>query len=353
MAFRYVVRSDADWERRAQQSGSQFVHFFKDEFRQYTPAKGENCVRILPPSSLWKNAPHYGLDVNVHYQVGPDRGSVICLDAGVPQIGNSGHPCPICQDMARHLRANDKDLAKELRPRRRVLTFVINRKDEAQGPLLWGMPYTLDQQISMIARDPSTGKWTLIDRPDDGFDVYFYREGEAIGTKYTGVQLAKRPSPVSDRHIEWVDRNPLPNTLKFRDYDEIKRIYEGIARGEGEDDGYERPPRDGYERPPRDYEPRSRGPEHGDPDETTPWEGQRGGGENEPELPVDEPPEEPTQPPPREEPEQPPPRAAVRRPRTPRGNGADATPPPRTATTSDAKSRADELRAQFLSKRGG
>ena len=358
MAFVYRVRSDQDWERRAQQSGSQWIHFYRDDlYRQYVPAKGENCIRLLPPSSQWQQAPHYGLDVNVHYGVGPDRGSVVCLDLGAPQIGQSGKPCPICQDMAKHLRANDKDLAKELRARRRVLAFVINRKDEAQGPLLWGMPYTLDQQISMVARDPSTGKWTLIDNPQDGFDIYFYREGEGLSTKYTGVQMARRASPVADRHIEWVDRNPLPNTLKIRDYDEVKRLYEGLVSGEESD---ERPQRDIHERPPRDYS-QSQRPTH-EYDQTTapweagrgkptpPWEGQ-GGTDSDPPPPSHEEPEEAPPPPAHEPPppprEDPPPRAAaVRRPRT---NGADPTPSP----SSDAKTRADELRAQFMSKRGG
>jgi hypothetical protein len=159
MAFQYRVRSTEQWDKRANQSGSDFEGWLKEEYRTYTPIKGENHVRILPPSPAWVDASHYGIDVSVHYGVGPDRASVICL------FKMKGTPCPICEVRARAERARDEDQVRELRPAKRVLAFIVNRKDENQGVLAWGMPYTLDREISKVSKDRSTGTYYVIDHP--------------------------------------------------------------------------------------------------------------------------------------------------------------------------------------------
>jgi len=351
MAFHYRTRSNEEMERRLNQSGSDFEHYIKDEYRLFRP-QNENTIRVLPPSSHWpiadKEAPHWGLDVYVHFSIGPSQGSVICLDHGVPQIGRKGLACPVCQEQKRAERAHDEVLARDLRPVKRVLTWILDRKDEPKGPLLWGMPFTVDVSINKKAKDRGTGGWFLIDRPEDGYDIYIDKTGERLNTKYDVVGLADRPSPVADKWIEYVDQNPLHECLRWRDYDEIKRLFEG--RGRGEDPEAVR---------------NERAEDRGDEQRDEPRRGERRDDRRQSAEPERAPR------PPRDEPvRRPGSRAAAEPPqdegRT-AGNGADDEPPFETETrrrpaepnaaagppSNDAKTRAEELRAQFLSRRDG
>jgi hypothetical protein len=224
VAFKYTIRPKESWEARANQSGSEYENFIKDEYRTYTPIQGENSLRILPPS--WENAPHYGYDAWVHYQVGPDRGSVLCNFKMLQTA------CPICEDRARAERARDEDLARELKPTRRVCVFIINRKDEAQGVLVWSMAYTIDRELAKASKDRSTGQYYFIDDPENGYDIYFDRAGDGLMTKYSGVALSRRPSSIPPHILEWLEDHKLPDVLRHRSYDEVKRLYEGGGRGE-------------------------------------------------------------------------------------------------------------------------
>jgi hypothetical protein len=234
VAFKYRIRATENWEARANQSGSDYEGFIKDEYRTYTPVGGENHVRILPPSPMWENANHYGCDVWVHYGVGPERASIICL------YKMKGEACPICEERVRAERAHDEDLARDLKPSRRVLAFILNRKDEGQGVLAWAMPYTIDRDINKACKDRSTGEYYHVDDPENGYDIYFDRDGEGLTTKYSGVSLARRPSAIPQKYWDWLDDKPLPEVLRWRDYAEVKRLYEGSGRGEAASDN-ERP----------------------------------------------------------------------------------------------------------------
>lgn len=235
MAFQYKMRSKEQWEARANSGGGDFESWLKDEYRSFTPIAGENCVRILPPSPLWDNPPHYGMDVWVHYGVGPDKASVICLFR--MRKGN----CPICEERARQERAGDDEMARELRATKRTLVFIINRKDEGQGMLAWGMAKTLDDAIVKIARDRATGEFYFIDDPTDGYDIYFDKTGERLMTKYTGAALAKRSSPVPQQALDWLETHSVPDALRWRSYEEVQRLFVGAGRGEAPDEAPSRP----------------------------------------------------------------------------------------------------------------
>ena len=238
MAFQYRIRSKEQWEARANQSGGDYEGWLKDEYKIYKTLVNENCIRILPPSSQWDavspggRAPHYGMDVYVHFGVGPDNASVVC-----PFKMKKG-ACPVCEERARYERAKDEEMSRKLRAGKRVLVFLVNRKDESQGPVAWGMPYTLDRDIIKASKDRATGTHYFIDDPAEGFDVYFDRTGESLSTKYSGIVLAKSPSPVAEQYLDWVEAHPVPDALRWRDYDEIKRLYDGAGRGEAPGETY-------------------------------------------------------------------------------------------------------------------
>src|SRR5215831_14101660 len=114
MAFKYQPRSDADWERRENISNSQFEGFIRDEYRMFIAQKGDNHVRFLPPT--WAGARHFGMDIFVHYRVGPSKASVLC---NYKMLGTA---CPICQERCRAEKARDEETVNDLRVVYRVLT---------------------------------------------------------------------------------------------------------------------------------------------------------------------------------------------------------------------------------------
>ena len=219
MAFKYERRSPQTVEKRASQQGGDFQNFISDAYKTFSPKKGDNWIRILPPT--WENADHYGYDVHVHYQVGPDKGAVVC------NYKQFNERCPICDARTKAERDNDEELAKDLKPSKRVCVWLIDMKDPDKGALIWPMPWSLDRDISKISKDKRSGETYYIDDPEEGYDLMFDKEGEQITTKYTGVQLARRPSSVDATCMQYVVTNPLPDTLLLRTYDEVMALYSG------------------------------------------------------------------------------------------------------------------------------
>ena len=219
MSFVYKARPADSWTKRAKQSGSQYEGFISDSFSTFSPKK-ENWVRILPPT--WDNAQHYGLDVWVHYGTGPDKASVLCLNK------MSRERCPICEAQAKAENAGRED-AKQFKPSRRVAVWVLDRNEEKE-PLVWAMPWTVDREISMVSKDRQTGEIYQIDHPEAGYDVMFNREGEGMNVKYVGTQIARKPSSVKSTHLDYITKNPIPNVLNWRDYDEVQALFEGGAQ---------------------------------------------------------------------------------------------------------------------------
>lgn len=212
--YKYKPRPQENWDKRAK--GSLYEGYALDEFETFSPGK-ENYIRILPPT--WENPQHYGLDVWVHFGVGPNNGTVVCL------YKMKNQKCPICEAFSRAEAAGRED-AKDMKPTRRVLVWVLNRKEEKK-PLLWAMPWTVDRDISKICRDRQTGELYFIDDPDQGYDITFDKEGEGVQTKYTGFQLSRRSSNVDRKMLDYVIEHPIPTTLLWRTYEEVQSLFEG------------------------------------------------------------------------------------------------------------------------------
>lgn len=217
--FKYRARSAEDWDKRANQRSGDFESFIHDDFTIWSPKKGTNAIRILPPT--FDDPDHYGINIYVHYNIGPNKASVLCLS----QMKNQR--CPVCESRNKLLKLGEEDEAKELKAGKRVLVWMLDRTDTGRGPMLWAMPYTLDKDFCGLAKDPQTGEISPIDHPDDGFDIYFDKSGDGMLTQYSNKKLAKRSSPVSDEALNYVEDRPLPKTLVWRTYDEIKELYEG------------------------------------------------------------------------------------------------------------------------------
>jgi hypothetical protein len=238
--FRYKERDPEVAKKRLESAGSGgFDSFLPDTVKVFKAAAGDNRVRILPPA--WEDAEHYGLEVFVHYDVGPDKVAYLCLEK------MKGKPCPVCEERKRAAAAGDTEYADTLRPAARVLYYVLDRNREREGVQVWSVGRRMDGDIMKVGVDREAGEVLAVDHPTKGFDLMFTREGEKMKTRYSGFQFARRASPVdNDDALEQIQEVPLPTVLRYYSYDHMLNAFGGgsgserdapkrSARGQDED----------------------------------------------------------------------------------------------------------------------
>lgn len=237
----YKPRSAEQNKRRQQQSGSDRDNIIDPDIMMFHPKEGSNHLRVLPPT--WDDPDHFGYDTYVHYGIGPDKASYLSLSK------MKGEEDPIDEEYRRANKEGDEDYAKQLKPNKRILIFVVDRKDEESGPKLWSCPWTIDQDLAKLAYDDRTGELLNIDDPEAGYDISFDRNGTGRNTRYEATSISRRPSPLSDDDnemdtwLDFVEEHPIPSTLIFHDYDYIKEAFEGTAKQSDDDEEEEKPSR--------------------------------------------------------------------------------------------------------------
>lgn len=235
MAFKYRKRDTSELEKRAENKGD-FIGYLRPEYSVYAVRDGDNWIRILPPTD--PDQEHWGIDLHTHFGIGPENAAVLC------NLKMAGEKCVICDAASKADRAGDEELAKSLRPTRRLLVWVLDMNEEKKGPQLWAMPKSVDADIVKITKDRTSGEWLLIDHPDDGYDLNFHKAGKQRNTRYSGFVIARRPSSVADRWLDYIEDNPLLGTLIDRTPEEVQAIYEGgTERKRPRDDDEEPAPR--------------------------------------------------------------------------------------------------------------
>ena len=232
--FVYKPREKDAVKKRANQSGGLFDSLFKSQFAVFTPKEGDYRLRMLPPT--WNDAQHFGLDIYVHYSIGSDNQSYLCLDKML------GEKCPVCEQRKVAERGGDPDYAKSLTATKRVLVWCVDRSNEEGGPQLWSMAWTIDRDLANLSIDKASGELLLIDDPEEGYDIEFTRTGKGLKTKYSGTAVARRSSPLCDEERtadEWlgfVAENPLPDVLQYFDYEHIAAVASGAKKDADEDE---------------------------------------------------------------------------------------------------------------------
>lgn len=234
--FAYKPPSREDREARTSYD-SDFDRLVKNGVKVWKPADGENRIRLLP--ATWPDAKHYGFDIYVHYNVGPDGGSYLDLDK------MQGKPDPITEEYQRIRRlgdATDEEL-KKLRSGQRVGVYLIDRANEEEGVQFYAMSKTMDIEISTLTS--SENELINPDDPDGGYDVLFKKTGKGLKTKYTGIAIARRSTPLGkDKWLDWAVDNPIPSMLQYFTYDEIDKVYGGSGAHREAERGESRGSRD-------------------------------------------------------------------------------------------------------------
>lgn len=224
--FRYQERSADTYKKRGEQGGGDFDKYLADRIKMFKPGDGDNNIRILPPT--WEGAEHFGLDIYVHYGVGPDSQTYLCMH----KMQNK--PCPICDEREKASKDGDVDYADKLKPTKRVLVYLIDRNNEKEGPIVWSMPWTIDRDLCKLVVDKRSGEILPIDNPERGYDIEFERKGKGDRTQYIGLAVARRDSDLgNDKWIDYIQDNPLDSILQFYDYDHIASVFGGRSAKKG------------------------------------------------------------------------------------------------------------------------
>ena len=234
--FVYRERTAEDVKKRAEREGTRFDSIFKSNVDTYKPKVGDNLVRILPPT--WEAFDHYAYSVYVHRNIGADNSTYLCPNKMLNK------KCPICAAAKEAKDAGEEDEAKALRWNELCLAWVIDRDEEEPTPRLWSMTWTIDRDIVSLCQGKRSGGVLLIDHPDEGYDVSFVRRGQGLHTKYSAYQIDRDPSPIctdEDKQqeiLDYITENPIPETLKFYDFEHLQNVLNGSAEAtdEGDDD---------------------------------------------------------------------------------------------------------------------
>jgi hypothetical protein len=241
-SFKYKPRSREDIKERANMRGGNFDSIFKSKFKLYKVRDGKNLIRILPPT--WDSAKHYGLDLWVNYNVGADNQSYLSLSM------MKGEADPLAEAKKQAEREGDKELAAALKPRQRILMWIIDRQAEDEGPQLFSCPFTLDKALANLSFDEDTKEILELDNDEEGCDVRFYKEGSGLKTDYPAEKIKifdKSPlcddQDLQDEWLDFVVNNPLPSVLEYHDYDHINNTFNGQvgSRAEKKDEDEDKP----------------------------------------------------------------------------------------------------------------
>lgn len=226
--FRYKPRSAEATQARADRRTGGGDSVVRDDIKFFQAKEGDHDIRYLPPT--WDDPEHYGYDVYVHYGIGPDNSSYLCLNK------MKGEACPCCEERARAQSEGEDDLAQMLRPSNRVAAWLIDRRAERDGPKMWLQPATFDKEVSAQAVDKKRHSVINLDDPEEGYDVSFTVEGSGLKKKYKAAKPDRSPSPLSNdeevaqQWLEYVQENPVPDCLVYKTYEEIAAALEGGVR---------------------------------------------------------------------------------------------------------------------------
>lgn len=215
--FQYKARSAEQWEKQAQ--GNNFASPFLDQYEVFS-AKEDNWIRILPPT--FDGAEHFGMIIYVHFGVGPDNVTLLC------ERRSGDGRCPICDDQTKAETQGKDELAKELKPTKRVLIWLIDRKDDkVTVPKLWAMPQSVNEEICALCKDPRSGAIIMIDNPDIGYDNMFKVTGKRPNIKYIAHMIDRTSTQVEESYLEYITQHPLDKVINHRSYEQVKSIHEG------------------------------------------------------------------------------------------------------------------------------
>ena len=248
--FQYKGRSTDELKRRATRKSGLYDSPWQSKFTLWQCKEGDHRIRFLPRE---EGTVHYAMEAWVHYGVGSDNQAYLCLSKMKQEA------CPKCEERVKAEKKGDQEYADQCKPSLRWFSWAIDRDNEDAGPQLYVMSDRMDKDIAALATDKRTKENYWFDRTDGkGYDVEFTREGMGkLNTRYVDMHVSRKPSPLSDdpelleRWLQFIDENPLADTLQFYDYDHIAAVNYGSKDASSGDDDDE----DDEDEPPKAKKP--------------------------------------------------------------------------------------------------
>lgn len=184
---------------------------------------GDNIVRIMPPHD---NMDHFSLEIGVHYSIGEDNTRIYC-----PKF-MAGKKCPVCREVKRLYATkddDDKELAGDLRVKKRFLLNVVNMEDPSKGVLKLEIGTKLHQKVLKLIlnpdygdiTDPKTGRTLTIDKTTvKGNDGNLYPD--------YGLTPKGKPTKLPDKYWKKWQKGiyDLPKEIKLLSFKEIAAMLE-------------------------------------------------------------------------------------------------------------------------------
>ena len=170
----------------------------------------------------------YVLDLWVHYSVGVNEDSYICLSK------TYNKPCPICeyQKELRNQEDFDENAVKELNPKRRAIYNILchdNDKEYEKGIQIWDSAHWNSERYFLeLIRNPRHGgiDMSFSDPSKEGKSLSFKREGKDMqNTRYIGHKTLNRDYELTDDVLN--KANCLDELIHIPTYEEVHATFWG------------------------------------------------------------------------------------------------------------------------------
>lgn len=211
----------------------------------WKPKVGQNKIRVMPPwTDQGPNSYQFWREVHVHWGIGPDEDNVKHISCPWNTPPKKITECPVCDEYNRLKGSSDpeeKEAARELRPKPRAFSNIINLNDptwtnddvtELKANNVENPPTVGDPKIQLFSYGPKILKELLdifqdadITDLKEGYDINITREGTGLQTEYR-VRADLKPSKAPFKGEPKL--TDLDGLMPFMEPYEIKAALEGI-----------------------------------------------------------------------------------------------------------------------------
>jgi hypothetical protein len=221
--------------------------------KKLVPKAGSVFIAVLPRPE----DPLFFLDTYVHYDVGPDNGSFLCLNKMANQ------PCPVCEYKVFLKDSGEaEEVYSEYNWSRRILLWVVDvasPRTIGDGVYIYDAPKKVIEEIRGLSTDARSGALLFdISDPTENQNLVFNRDGKGLGTRYSSFKLETRRDTIPP---EYYDLPPIQDVLVWPNAEYLRDIL-GFNRGGAPNDAGSSPV---------NYDDQ----EKEQPAERMPWEGDR------------------------------------------------------------------------------
>ena len=193
--------------------------------------QGKNVRRVLWPKG--DNDSFYS-EGFVHYSLGREGKTVVTC----PKTFGNKERCPICEyveQLQQSKSKNDKELANNIKAKRKIYINVINRDGDDETPKVLPIGVTILKGILETICDADYGDIT---DPEDGRDITITRKGTGLKTEYSVLPKPKSSEVSEEQTPDEIEEEmtDLESLFVKKSYEELEDILNGEENDEDDED---------------------------------------------------------------------------------------------------------------------